>query len=128
MEEQVHILCSHCEKVLVEVQKEKTKGDEVINLEEGKLLKNQKCIQKETSLDFKSESQEELDKSSLCEIKIDYSKNEMSQLGDKAGAENQFNLKQHVPGFVKRKFPRAISRMELAIVKLKMIRRYKMIK
>ena len=128
MEAQVHILCSHCEKVLVEVQKEKMKADEVINVEEGQLLKNQKCIKKESSLDFKSESQEELDESSLREIKIDYSKNEMSGLGEKVGAENQFKMTQQGSGFIKRKFPGTCRRLELVIVKLKMIRRYKMVK
>ena len=79
MDAQVHILCSNCEKVLVELPKEKRNNDNVINIEketnEGKGTNEDKTIEeeKEPSLNFKSMSPDE-EESSFCEIQIDYSK------------------------------------------------------
>ena len=81
MDAQVHILCSNCEKVLVELPKEKRNNDNVKNIEnethEGKGTNEDKTIEeeKEPSLNFKSMSPDE-EESSFCEIKIDYSKKE----------------------------------------------------
>ena len=88
MEAQVHILCSNCEKVLVELPKENQNKESVINIEEEtmadkKMTKEKKEIngatsneeEKEPSLNFKSMTPDD-EESSFCEIKIDYSKKE----------------------------------------------------
>ena len=94
MEPQVHILCSHCEKVLVEVPKDKTKTEKVITIEEEPIQTLIKRDEKEPSLDFKSESQEEADESSFCEIKIDYSKNENAKSAAKSSGDVHTKLEQ----------------------------------
>ena len=88
MEAQVHILCSNCEKVLVELPKENQNKESVINIEEEKMDDQSKNKEKkemedastneeekEPSLNFKSMTPDGED-SSFCEIKIDYSKKE----------------------------------------------------
>ena len=88
MEAQVHILCSHCEKVLVEVPKEKvqTQKGNVSNIPEKPSSVEKTTNKIESPLNFKSESQEE-EESSYCEIKIDYSKNENIQSASRLTGE-----------------------------------------
>ena len=86
MEPQVHILCSNCEKVLVELPKEKRNNPKVINVEEE--INEDKTTEedKEPSLNFKSMSPDE-EESSFCEIKIDYSKKERVQSSSRIAEE-----------------------------------------
>ena len=121
MEAQVHILCSHCEKVLVEVQKDKTKNDRVINIEEEPLQNVNKRDEKRSSLDFKSESQEELDESSFCEIKIDYSKNEKAPSSAKSGRDIHTKLEQPEASFSERKLSGTLRKLDPALDKLRRI-------
>ena len=125
MEAQVHILCSHCEKVLVEVQKKKSNNDEVIDIENELSEKADKSGKRESSFDLKSESQdEEEDESSICEIKIDYSKNENSQLSANSGGEIQSKLDQQGPGTAERKVSGTFRKFEPTLDKLRMIAGY----
>ena len=119
MEAQAHILCSHCEKVLVEVPKEKTKTENVFDVEEEKpLSKVKKCDENEASLNFKSESQDE-EESSYCEIKIDYSNTENAPSISKSGGEIQPKLESvesgHRKGSVERKVSGTFKKLEPTI-------------
>ena len=125
MEAQVHILCSHCEKVLVEVQKKKSNNDEVIDIEKEPSEKDEENGKRGSSLDLKSESQdEEEDELSFCEIKIDYSKNENSQLSVNSGGEVQSKLDQQEAEIAERKVSGTFRKFEPTLDKLRMIAGY----
>ena len=100
MDAQVHVLCSNCEKVMVELQKDKrNKEESVINIEKETTVEekpNNEKIEatidntieedKEPSLNFKSMSPDE-EESSFCEIKIDYSKKERARSHSRAAED-----------------------------------------
>ena len=99
MDAQVHVLCSNCEKVMVELQKDKRNKESVINIEKETILEekpNDDKIEvkidntieedKEPSLNFKSMSPDE-EESSFCEIKIDYSKKERARSHSRAAED-----------------------------------------
>ena len=97
METQVHILCSHCEKVLVEIPKEKRNAEIVSDIKQEPVAIEPKSTEKDASLNFKSDSQEE-EESSFCEIKIDYSKNENIPSSAKLGGEIFNKMELSEPG------------------------------
>ena len=100
MDAQVHVLCSNCEKVMVELQKDKrNKEDSVINIEKETIVEEKPSDEKievtidntideekEPSLNFKSISPDE-EESSFCEIKIDYSKKERARSHSRAAED-----------------------------------------
>ena len=131
MDAQVHILCSHCEKVLVEVPKEKRKTENVINVEgEDPLSKVIKSDENEASLNFMSESQDEVE-SSYCEIRIDYSKTENVPSTSKSGGEIQAKLESvetgHRKGSVERKVSGTFKKLEPTIEHIRRIVGYETI-
>ena len=84
MEIQTHILCSHCEKILVEVPKGKSKFETVSDLRVGTLENKIECLAEEPSV---SRCDEDKISVSNCEINIDYGKSENSVSVFKSGGE-----------------------------------------
>ena len=71
MEARVHILCSHCEKVLVEVPKEKIKDETTSNLKVASLENNLTCNEQEIT-EMSTSDDEEHGDDEHREIEIDY--------------------------------------------------------